>query len=242
MPVFGSTVYADFYEYRGPAPSGHDPSDGTPIYELALLKGSVPLHQLFPELSTSAFAHIVISNVMIAHQTALFDKTKAVGWSLEGDLTIGTETGGLYDILSKVLSVEGPLVHLRARLGDSHDRSWSSSTTLHNLALEGTLITGDHSLSEGLIFSQLGVRLLATGGALPPPPEHSDPLSYGYEVLGRMHLTFPSTSVPTEFKFNLVQGQDGLNLTATPVDSVWKDALGIPGLNVRGIWFWREFC
>lgn len=235
IPLFGSKLSAEYYEYHGPLPPGTGAEDGTPRYELAIVKGDLCLPDIIPELSGTTFDGIVFNDVMATHQTAAFDKTKLIGWTIEANLSIGKETGGLYDTLTKVFGVNNLTVHLLASLGDSGSQSWHKPISLHNFVLEGILPNARASPCSGLTLTQIGVRLLSTR----PSPTFTAPssLAFGFEVLGEMHLSVPRWELPLQLNFTVTELDNVLRLNSSLKGDMWRNALGITGLDVSTLLF-----
>lgn len=235
IPLFGSKLSAEYYEYHGPLPSGTGAEDGTPQYELAIVKGDLCLPDIIPELSGTAFDDILLNDVMATHQTATFDKTKLIGWTIEANLSIGKQTGGLYNTLTKVFGVTNLTVHLIASLGDSGSQSWHKPISLYIFVLEGILPNARASPCSGLTLTQIGVRLLSTR----PSPALTVPssLAFGFDVFGEMHLSVPHWELPLQLSFTATELDNVLRLNASLKGDTWRNALGIAGLDVSTLLF-----
>lgn len=224
--LFGSSLVADYYEYHGPIPSDLPPD---PVYQLAILKVDLKLPDIVPELRGTAFDDIALTDVMVTYQSASLDKTKLVGWTFEANLTIGKETGALYDVLTAALGVTELDVHLSVNLGGVGDQGWQRSVVIRSFVLEGTLPKVSVSPCEGVTLTQLGVRLLGirTQSSLGEPST----LSFGFSVFGDIQLKVPHVLLPLQASFEIAELWGSVRLAATLKGDIWTDAFGIHGLN-----------
>ncbi|KAF8434528.1 hypothetical protein L210DRAFT_3410298 [Boletus edulis BED1] len=238
VDVFGTAVVGNLEKWMGPPPEdvvvGIDP----PSIERVVVPGDFHMSMLIPLLRGTPFDDIIFRNVAIYHQNYAFDKTKSIGWHFNADWVIDSSCGLLYDILTKALQVNKPILSIHASFGEQ--QRWSAPLSLHSFILEGVFPDLSISPVSGLTLTSIGVRLLGIRGFSFTPEPHST-LSFGFGIFGTMKLNVPGSVVPLDLDYEMGLTGRTVNLGAEISGSIWEDALGVKGLLLEDVVFGTTF-
>lgn len=224
IDLFGNKdITAELDIWQGPPPPGVTIGSAAPSVQRAIIKGSVKLSQLIPPLSSGA--DITLQNVAIYHQNYLYDPTQGLGYDIDADLVIDSSLGSLSSILSKVLGVNKPTVHIHAGLGP--DQSWNAVPNVTDLTIDGSFVGHTYAATPGVQITSVGVRLILSHSS-------SKLVAPGVEVFGTLNLTLPSGSImPLELDYSLSDVGGKVQLTASlPSGVTWVNPLGVQGFVV----------
>ncbi|KAH0835774.1 hypothetical protein J3R83DRAFT_9617 [Lanmaoa asiatica] len=232
IELFGNKdVTAEFDIWHGSPPPGVIVGSAAPSVQRAIIKGSVTLSQLIPSLNEVLHgADLSFQNVSIYHQNYLYDSTKGLGYGLDADLVIGSSFGSLSSILSEVLVVDEPTVHIHADLGP--DQSWNSPLIVNALTIEGSFVGRVCAATPGIQITSVGVRLILYHSS-------NKATTHDVEVFGTLNLTLPGGSVlPMELDYTLKDTSGAVRLTAgLPSGAIWVNPMGAQGFVLNPVTF-----
>lgn len=233
IDVFGAPgLTAEFSNWNGPVPEGVDivDEDSKAIYDRAVVRDDLKLSSIMPVLQGTFFDKIVFRHVVITHQNAPFDTTRAVGWHLDVDFPITTNCGTVHDVLRTVIGVDEPVVHLHAGLGKN--QSWEKSVRIHSFTLDGSFPGVQKKVCEGLTLTSVGVELLGIR-RMERFPRPRAVMDYGFGVFGTLNIDVSGSVVPLELDYRIREIGKVLQLSADIRGDIWDSPLGISGLQVR---------
>jgi hypothetical protein len=231
IELFGvSDAKAQLEIWEGPAPDGIivQPNE-PPSIERASVTGQFHLSSLIPFLSGSEFDRFTFQNIVVYHQNYPFDETKPIGWHFSADWVIDESAGPLYQVISKVLNIEQPVLTVSMGLGQSG--AWNQPPSFDTFALEGVFPGIDVTPSNGIHFTTIGVRFSGVSSL----QDERTVVDFAFSVFGDLNLSIPESVVPLELEYEITADEETLQIAAEVPEDVWYDAFGVTGLDVSFI-------
>ncbi|KDR78719.1 hypothetical protein GALMADRAFT_266152 [Galerina marginata CBS 339.88] len=235
VQLFGlEGLTADLFTYQGKYPTFFLAEDPSPVYQLAAFRHDLRLSALLPDVAKTPLDQFVFANVMLTRQSFDIPGGYGAGLHFEAELQLDETCGELHGVLSQVLGVKDPALHLHCGLSLIQD--WKEPLHVNSFTLEGTfreiLIP---TPCKGVTMTSIGVRVLGfekrsykKDGSLLLGTD------YGFEVFGTLQLECQAWKGPVELAYEISKMSSALSLSATVIFD-WKDAFGIPKLTLQDI-------
>jgi hypothetical protein len=153
-----------------------------------------------------------------------------VGLHFEADLTFDERCGDVHKVLSQVLRVKDPALHLYCGLG--LEGSWHESLHLSSFTLEGAFQEiAVPTPCPGVTLTSIGVRLLGFETVSYNRGGLSLDKEYGFAVFGSMDLKADSWKTSAELDFEISKTSSVIRLSAEAMCN-WECAFNVPNLTV----------
>ncbi|KAJ6478994.1 hypothetical protein C8R45DRAFT_833135 [Mycena sanguinolenta] len=231
--LFGVKLAADLYTFNGELPAGLTlPVDGAvPVCQLAIVNGDdLLLSTILPQLAGTEFVRMPFKQMPVLQQNCDIDPSKPAGLHMNGDVVFDSSFGALHDVLSTVLGIQNPTLHVQSNFGTASS-AFNKALTRSSFTLSGSFPELVIKPCVELSLSAITVEII--GSEIVPDP--SDPaaqkkMSYEFHVTGAMHLGLDHL---LDLTFDISDnGGTMLALTATQA-APWDGAFGVKGLTLQ---------
>ncbi|KAF8160111.1 hypothetical protein K438DRAFT_2072650 [Mycena galopus ATCC 62051] len=231
--LFGVKLAADLYSFKGELPAGLTlPADGsTPVYQVAIVNSDdLMLPTILPQLAGTEFVRMPFKKLHVLPQNCEIDPSKPAGLHMNGDVVFDSSFGAVHNVLSTVLGIQNPTLHVQSDFGaasSAFDKPLTRSSFILSGSFPGLVIKTCPELS----LSALTVQLIGSE-SVPDPGDVAaqKKMSYDFHVTGLMHVGVDQL---LDLTFDITDnGGDTLVLTATQ-PTPWDGAFGVKGLTVQ---------
>ncbi|KAF8139367.1 hypothetical protein K438DRAFT_2030588 [Mycena galopus ATCC 62051] len=231
--LFGVKLAADLYSFNGELPAGlTPPADGSaPVCQVAVVNGDeLQLSTLLPRLAGTEFSHMPFKKVFFTYQNCEIDPSKPAGLHMNADVVFDSSFGVVHDVLSTVLGIQNPTLHIQSDFGTASS-AFNKPLTRSSFTLSGSFPDLVIKPCPELSLSALTVELIGSE-SVPDPIDVAaqKKMSYDFHVTGAMHVGLDQL---LNLTFDITDtGGSTLALTATQT-APWEDAFGVKGLTLQ---------
>ncbi|KAF8139462.1 hypothetical protein K438DRAFT_1785691 [Mycena galopus ATCC 62051] len=183
--LFGVKLAADLYSFKGELPAGLTlPADGsTPVYQVAIVNSDdLMLPTILPQLAGTEFVRMPFKKVFFSYQNCEIDPSKPAGLHMNGDVVFDSSFGAVHNVLSTVLGIQNPTLHVQSDFGaasSAFDKPLTRSSFILSGSFPGLVIKTCPELS----LSALTVQLIGSE-SVPDPGDVAaqKKMSYDFHV------------------------------------------------------------
>ncbi|KAF8171634.1 hypothetical protein K438DRAFT_1982051 [Mycena galopus ATCC 62051] len=231
--LFGVKLAADLYSFNGELPAGLTlPADGSaPVYQVAIVNSDdLVLPTILPQLAGTEFVRMPFKKVFFTYQNCEIDPSKPAGLHMNGDVVFDSSFGAVHNVLSTVLGIQNPALHVQSDFGTASS-AFDKPLTRSSFTLSGSFPGLVIKTCPELSLSALTVQLIGSE-SVPDPGDVAaqKKMSYDFHVTGLMHVGVDQL---LDLTFDITDnGDNTLVLTATQ-PTPWDGAFGVKGLTVQ---------
>ncbi|KAF8311878.1 hypothetical protein DL93DRAFT_2229395 [Clavulina sp. PMI_390] len=233
IALFGlEKLQADMVSYEGPVNDRVVTRGGPPAFDVVVLKQSLRLSTLIPDLEGTTFNQLMLQDVVLSRQNFSMPGGRSVGLHFNGVLTIDKTSGDLHALISDVLGCKDPRLELYCGLG--YVDSWAQRPRISSFTLQGTL--PNISIGDKFKLTSIGLKIYAFETSAVSARGTMDKLKMGvgFGVFGTMSISVHSWDHPIEVEFAIEKMASLIELSTT-AHLEWKNAFGVSGLTLNDV-------